>query len=252
MNHSAVIFFDIKQAFDSVWHEGLIYKLFDLKLPDYIIRWLISFLSERTAAIELENLLSQTFGLKSGTPQGSPPSPLLYILFTADSMDGLPFYTDHGLFADDTALWTSCNTASGLNRRLQESMNVVARWCEISKVTLQSSKTEMLHFSVHRRKQYKNQVQVIVGAATIRPQAHARYLEVIYDKTLSWKEHVNHVKEKVNSKINLLRFLSRSIPESNDRIMVNLFKSLIRPVLTFGVSILLKAEHKIWQELQTL
>ena len=50
--HSAVILFDIKAAFDSVWHDGLIYKLNDLRLPQYIVKYLISFLGNRTAAIE--------------------------------------------------------------------------------------------------------------------------------------------------------------------------------------------------------
>jgi len=52
--HSAVILFDIKAAFDSVWHDGLIYKLNDLRLPQYIINYLISFLQNRSAAIEIE------------------------------------------------------------------------------------------------------------------------------------------------------------------------------------------------------
>ncbi|CAF1413612.1 unnamed protein product, partial [Rotaria sordida] len=113
--HSAAILFDIKAAFDSVWHDGLIYKLNDYRLPRYIINYLISFLQNRTAAIEIENVLSRPFNLKSGTPQGSPLSPLLYIIYTADSMNGIPTHTEHGLFADDTALWTSGNTMTILN-----------------------------------------------------------------------------------------------------------------------------------------
>lgn len=74
---SAVILFDIKAAFDSVWHDGLIYKLHNLRLPQYLIRYIIAFLSRRTASIELENRLSHPFQLKSGTPQGSHLSPLL-------------------------------------------------------------------------------------------------------------------------------------------------------------------------------
>ena len=31
--HSAVILFDTKAAFDSVWHDGLVYKLYNLRLP---------------------------------------------------------------------------------------------------------------------------------------------------------------------------------------------------------------------------
>ena len=45
--HSAVIFFDIKAAFDSVWFDGLIYKLADLRLPEYLTRFVISFLNGR-------------------------------------------------------------------------------------------------------------------------------------------------------------------------------------------------------------
>ncbi|CAF1493994.1 unnamed protein product, partial [Rotaria sp. Silwood1] len=76
---------------------------------------MISEVTKRTAAIEIENVLSRPFNLKSGTPQGSPLSPLLYIIYTADSMNGIPTHTEHGLFADDTALWTSGNTMTILN-----------------------------------------------------------------------------------------------------------------------------------------
>jgi hypothetical protein len=42
---------------------------------------LISFLQDRTAAVEMENILSRPFNLNSGTPQGSPLSPLSYIIY---------------------------------------------------------------------------------------------------------------------------------------------------------------------------
>ncbi|CAF1388677.1 unnamed protein product [Rotaria sordida] len=113
--HAAIILFDIKAAFDSVWHDGLIYKLNDLGLPPYLMNYLISFLQNRTAAIEMESTLSTPFNLNSGTPQGSPLSLLLYIIYTADSMNEISDHTEHGLFADDIALWTSSNTISSLS-----------------------------------------------------------------------------------------------------------------------------------------
>jgi len=150
--HSAVIFFDIKAAFDSVWHDGLIYKLHDLRLPQYLTNYLISFLHNRNATIEIENVLSRSFDLDSGTPQGSPLSPLLYIIYTADSMNGIPQHTEHGLFADDTALWTSSNKISSLSSRLQQSIDAFESWCKSWKLKLQPSKTEMIHFNTHPRK----------------------------------------------------------------------------------------------------
>jgi hypothetical protein len=33
------IFFDIASSFDKVWHQGLIHKLIQMKIPIYIIKW---------------------------------------------------------------------------------------------------------------------------------------------------------------------------------------------------------------------
>ncbi len=128
-HHAAVIFFDIKAAFDSVWHDELIYKLNDLRLSPYIIRFIISFLEQRTASIEIENSLSRFFTLKSGTTQGSPLSPLLYIIYTSDSMNSIDHHTKYGLFADDTAMWSSSNTITNFKHRLQSSVDESHRWC---------------------------------------------------------------------------------------------------------------------------
>ena len=41
------IFFDIQAAFDKVWHNGLLFKLFKFKVPYYMLIWIKNFLSNR-------------------------------------------------------------------------------------------------------------------------------------------------------------------------------------------------------------
>ena len=46
--HTSMLLLDAKQAFDRVWHDGLIYKLIQLDCPHYLIGIIKSFLSDRT------------------------------------------------------------------------------------------------------------------------------------------------------------------------------------------------------------
>ena len=43
----AAIFIDIEKTFDSVWHNGLRYKLMNTNLPDKIVRLMSSFITDR-------------------------------------------------------------------------------------------------------------------------------------------------------------------------------------------------------------
>jgi len=51
------VFLDIQQAFDKVWHRGLLYKL-KLHLPDHLYLLLNSHLSERYFQVKIEDELS--------------------------------------------------------------------------------------------------------------------------------------------------------------------------------------------------
>jgi hypothetical protein len=250
--HSAAILFDIKAAFDSVWHDGLIYKLNDFRLPRYLINYLTSFLQHRTASIEIENVLSRQFNLKSGTPQGSPLSPLLYIIYTADSMNGIPTHTEHGLFADDTALWTSGNTTTSLSSKLQQAIEAFESWCKSWKLKLQPTKTELIHFNYHPRKQYKNPVEVKVNNTIIKPLESTRYLGVIIDNQLKWRRHLDNIERKIAPRISLLRYLSRAAYEPNSKTMINIFKSIARTMIIYGYPVLLTAKQTLWDRLQIM
>ena len=56
--HVIAAFLDVKKAFDNVWHNGLMYTVYQLDLPTKVCWWLSDFLVERVIQVKIEGFLS--------------------------------------------------------------------------------------------------------------------------------------------------------------------------------------------------
>ncbi|CAF1504588.1 unnamed protein product [Adineta ricciae] len=159
-------------------------------------------------------------------------------------MNGTPTHAEHGLFVDDTALWTSGNTLTNLTSRLQQSIDAFENWCKSWKLKWQPTKTELIYVSIHPRKQYKNPVKVKVENTIIKPLDFTRYLCVILDKRLKWRTHLEHIESKIAPRIGVLKYLSTTACEPYNKTMINVFKSIVRTVIIYEHPMLLSADQK--------
>lgn len=75
---------DIKKAFDSVWHRGLVYKVQKAGCDMHTTRIVKSFLEDRFAKIKIDDNLSESLSINRGVPQGTRLGPLLYNIYTGD------------------------------------------------------------------------------------------------------------------------------------------------------------------------
>ena len=76
----AAVFFDLKKAFDRVWHEGLFVKLRATEIEGAALRWLVSFLADRHQMTMVNGTMSTSAKLFAGVPQGAILSPLAALL----------------------------------------------------------------------------------------------------------------------------------------------------------------------------
>ena len=75
---------DLSAAFDSIWHDGLIYKLIKMGISKNIVNVLQNMYSKISACVETNDYLTDTFPCRVGTKQGCSLSPTLFNLFLND------------------------------------------------------------------------------------------------------------------------------------------------------------------------
>ncbi|GBN12650.1 putative RNA-directed DNA polymerase from transposon BS, partial [Araneus ventricosus] len=138
------VFLDVRKAFDRMWHNGLIYKLLQFKIPNYLIGILINYLRNRTFRVKLNHTLSDIGSIKAGTPQGSILSPLLYTIYTSDFPKTKQIM--NCFFADDTAILAQGSTINYAIHTLQKDLNNIEKWCTLWRVAINTDKTHAVLF----------------------------------------------------------------------------------------------------------
>ena len=74
-----VVFFCVSKAFDTVPHLALMSKLSELKLDPFLLRWIRSYLSNRSKYVSVDSVDSHILPVVSGVPQCSVLGLLLFM-----------------------------------------------------------------------------------------------------------------------------------------------------------------------------
>ena len=83
---AVLINLDLEKAFDSVWHNGLLLKLWTAGIRGSLFNLLRNFLKCRLIRTKLDGALSSPIKPKQKVPQGSVLSPLLFIFLIAEML----------------------------------------------------------------------------------------------------------------------------------------------------------------------
>ena len=233
------LFLDITSAYDSVWRDGLRYKLHkQCNVTGSVYRWIDSFLTGRKGRVLVNGAKSQWRKYNTGVPQGSCISPILFIIFIND----LPRLVEHlvqiVLFADDVSIWTQPTTErledmEAQFKKLQEATNLITDWCLNWRLKLSIPKTKYVTFRRLRKTNYPKK-QLFMQTNEVEPSEDAQYLGVTLDQHLRWKKHVTRVYTAGARKLRFLTSLCRNtfaIPISP---YLLLYTMSIRPTMEYG------------------
>jgi len=99
---TGAVFLDVAKAFDTVWIDGVLYKL-TLNFPSYIVHTILSYLRGRTFEASYKTATSSRRGMHVGVAQCGLISPVLFSLYVNDMLSPL-HHVELALYADETSI----------------------------------------------------------------------------------------------------------------------------------------------------
>ena len=230
-------FLDIEKAFDTMWIDGLIYKMLKFNFPHYLIRIVSSYLRDRIFRVRLGNQLSDPITVNDGVPQGSVLGPLLFIIFLAD----LPTHLNTTLtvFADDTSIFSTRSSQSRAKSNVQSHLYRLQRYYQMWKIRVNVEKSEALFIQKSNRLNAINEnfYSLEMNGSKIPYKKSIRFLGYYVQPNLKHNEHVNRILLKVYTGLHKLYPVMNANNGISQDVKVKIYLTILRPVLTYGVAV---------------
>lgn len=228
--YCAGVFLDIAQAFDKVWHQGLLIKLRNM-FSNNLYKLLKSYLTDRTFQVKINATTTKLTPINAGVPQGSVLGPTLFLLYTADlpTMQGVVTAT----YADDTAILTSHSCPRTASEILQVYIDKTNTWFKRWRIKINETKSSHVTFTLR-----KGTCPVISLNNKNIPQTNeVKYLGIHLDRRLTWRTHIWTKRKQLNLKLRKLYWLigTKSKLKLENKILI--YKCIIKPVWTYGIQL---------------
>ncbi|CAL1671735.1 unnamed protein product [Lasius platythorax] len=230
------VFFDFSKAFDRVNHLRLIEKLKRLNFSDSTLRWVHSYLTDRTQVVKDKSINTLSAGtlVKVGVPQGSVLGPLLFMMYLSDFKSVLN-YCKYNFYVDDLQVYLHCEPRNLRDAiwKMNKDIEAIIGWTTTNGLLLNANKTQAIILGTSR---YINSVDlrtlqgIEVDKTMIEFATEIKYLGVTITNTLSWDRQVTSIAKKVHTTLYQLKLCKSLLPEE---LRARLVATLIQPHLEY-------------------
>ena len=229
-----ILYFDFSKAFDRVPHFRLLSKLENMGIRGKLLDVIRDFLTNRTLRVFVNGKYSGTKNVLSGVPQGSVLGPLLFVLFINDLPDNIKSAIK--VFADDVKLIGNANSQSDILRDLEE----LEHWEKLWLLSFNVDKCKVLHVQHNKNPSY----DYVLNGLRLSKTDQEKDLGVLTSDSPLWNDQMKASIRKANQ---MICWIVRNLILREKSVMVQVYKTLIRPHLEYCVQLWNPvAEHGNW------
>ena len=251
-------FFDVKKAYDQVWHKRLLYKLKTIGISGSMYNYIKDFLVNRMIQTRIGGKYSNPRTLDMGIPQGSVIAPLLFNILIHDLPNAVSKNVVIVQYADDICMWMKLTVKKATNNRqlnhirrlYQLELDNISNYMFENGLSLSSEKTHMMLFNSGDNP--KNKPVFKLSGQALEYANVIKFLGIYFTPKLSWNIHFDYMLTKARQSINFLKIISRLPWAMDSQTLIHLSTALVRSRLCYGQEIFFCAPNYLLQKAESV
>ena len=239
---TSTLAFDIAQFFPSLNHHLLTLILKKAEFDNWVTSFFTNYLVDRKMNYFWNNFIFSIFNVNIGVGQGSALSPILSALYLSlflyileKHLKNLKIPISIIFFVNDGLFVSQSKSLNISNCCLFCSYNVLTKLLKKFGLIVKHSKTEVFYFN--RSQSIFNPPPLdlsSIGGTILQPKNTWKYLGFIFDRKLSFHQHVDFYLNKVMSTVKYMKILSNSNQSINLSQKCLLYRTCILLIVLYG------------------
>ena len=230
--HVLSIFFDLEKAYDTTWKFGIMSDLHGMGLRGHLPIFVRNFLCDRLFRVRMGPYLSSHHRQEMGVPQGCVLSVTLFSVKINSIVSAAGPGVHTCLYVDDFTISCRSRYLPAVERKSQLTLNRLQSWADKNGFRFSPSKTVCMHFC--GRRGVFPEPYLTLNCQPIPVVEKTKFLGIMFDKKLNFKEHIKYLRQKCQTTLNLFKVLSKFDWGADREVLLRLFRSPLRARLDYG------------------
>ena len=183
------------KAFDCANHKIILAKLRAMGFGDAALKWISSYLSNRSQQVVTDKGESTWIDLLNGVPQGSILGPLLFTILVSDISKEIKHCKYH-LYADDTQLYISGKVSEVVNliQKMNRDLDKISEFSVNNFLKLNEGKSKYIIIGSRSNIKKINDMRlpyISINNKPIEREIVVKNLGILFDQYMSWENEVS-------------------------------------------------------------